>query len=343
MYPDKPADECIVIHAGYGSVSVYAEGKHFRTVVRIPDAAIEEEGFVTVTGKKMDNVLKAFEKTVSISGPCDTDSNAKEIILSSDGCEYALPHVDIEMQHDFMPGFATPAIGEINADIISRVIYAAASDEVKNIALQGIRFSGEAIVATNGQRLACYDFPLSVPVAFTIHRNVLTEVSSLGQATIRAIVGDDPLKEVTFTSGNIGIACNPIDRGYPDYQRIAPAEGFKQHITVKRWPLLRALLGAAAICDQDTRVVRLTFSDEVVISTTDVDFGRMVEAIPLVTPVNDLQEAFYFNVSYLTDIISHVKSKEVVFRLCEPNKVAMLRDGDYGYCFVMPIRQQEGR
>jgi len=92
-----------------------------------------------------------------------------------------------------------------------------------------------------------------------------------------------------------------------------------------------------------THQIRMTLSkDELKITAEDIDFGSEAkENISCDYNNDDLEIGF--NSSYVVDVLSHLDSDEVQFKLSSPNRAAIVspqthNDGEDVLMLIMPVR-----
>ena len=198
------------------------------------------------------------------------------------------------------------------------------------------------LVSTDGHRLAMETVNLSNELVETqqqiLPRKGVVELSRLlsdeggeiiltfGQNHIRAEV-----PEFTFTS-------KLVDGKFPDYNRVLPKGGNKSVIGDCQ-ELRQAFVRASILSNEKYRGVRVMLREgEMTILANNPDQEEAEEVVAVEYSGEPIEMGF--NVSYLIDVLSTLRSKKVRITLSDPGSSALLeaeKGGDALYV-VMPMR-----
>jgi DNA polymerase-3 subunit beta len=122
-----------------------------------------------------------------------------------------------------------------------------------------------------------------------------------------------------------------IDENYPNYEAVIPVENDKR-LVVNRESMLAAVKRVGLYSSSMTNQIRLSISqNQVQISAEDIE--RSSEAKETVAADYDSEDMVIgFNAAYLTEVLGHLDSDEIVFELSSPNRAGI----------VTPLEQQAG-
>ena len=144
--------------------------------------------------------------------------------------------------------------------------------------------------------------------------------------------------QARFKFDQIELLSKLIEGKFPDYQRVIPT-GHTKHFTMDREVLLGALQRAAILTTDKFKGVRLTLSlNSLRVSSTNAEQEEASEELELDYQGDPVDIGF--NVQYLLDVLSNLKSKTIQLSLQDPNASALITTSDdleFKYV-VMPMR-----
>ncbi|MFC4729142.1 DNA polymerase III subunit beta [Coralloluteibacterium thermophilus] len=230
-------------------------------------------------------------------------------------------------------------------ELIERTAFAMAQQDVRyylNGLLLDLREDSLRCVATDGHRLALCETALENGVQtrkqIILPRKGVLELQRLlegGDRTIELELGRNHLRvrraDVTFTS-------KLIDGRFPDYEAVIPI-GADKELRIDRELLRASLQRAAILSNEKYRGVKLELSPgQLRIVAHNPEQEEAQEEVEAQTQVDNL--AVGFNVTYLLDALSSLKSEEVTINLRDANSSALVRAADSDACrhVVMPLR-----
>jgi DNA polymerase-3 subunit beta len=238
------------------------------------------------------------------------------------------------------PSFAVP-IADL-ADTVQKVLPCVSKDEQRPV-LTGVLVSFEdgrvRMVATDAYRMAMNAASLEGAPAQAgraiIPGRALKEVARLSELAkeVRVALTENA---AMFNVGGVTLSTRLIDGNYPEYRRMLP-NAFAEEFSVDRAALLDSLKRVNLFAGRQTPPVpiRLSFSHpegtltggELSVSVESSETGGAVEKVA--AEVEEGKEfAACFNPQYLLDGAASVPAKRVLFRLNDPQKPAVLCDGD---------------
>lgn len=230
-------------------------------------------------------------------------------------------------------------------ELIERTAFAMAQQDVRyylNGLLLDLREDSLRCVATDGHRLALCETPLPASPQtrkqIILPRKGVLELQRLlegGDRTIELELGRNHLRvrraDVIFTS-------KLIDGRFPDYEAVIPI-GADKELRIDRELLRASLQRAAILSNEKYRGVKLELSPgQLRIVAHNPEQEEAQEEVEADTQVDAL--AVGFNVTYLLEALSSLKSERVTINLRDANSSALVREADSDACrhVVMPLR-----
>ena len=309
----------------------------------IVDEAIKP-GDITVPARKFLDICKSLADQASVEliladGRLTLKSGRSRFTLATLAAE-EFPNVE-EEPDTFSLSLPQSKLKEL----LENTSFAMAQQDVRYY-LNGMLFEVSSdylrVVATDGHRLAMETVPIEKCVdevqQLILPRKGIMELARLlsddegdidltfGQNHIRARV-----PAITFTS-------KLVDGRFPDYNRVLPKGGNK--VVIGNCQELRdAFARASILSNEKYRGVRVLLSSgELKILANNPEQEEAEEVVSVDYEGESLEIGF--NVSYLIDVLSTLKSERVRFTLSDPNSSALLEaeEGSEALYVVMPMR-----
>ena len=144
--------------------------------------------------------------------------------------------------------------------------------------------------------------------------------------------------QARFRFGQVELLSKLIEGKFPDYQRVIPAQ-HQKIVPISRELFLGALQRAAILTTDKFKGVRLTLSaGSLKISSTNAEQEEASDDIEVAYQGESVDIGF--NVQYLIDVLSNLKSDTIHISLQDPNASALITsesDPEFKYV-VMPMR-----
>lgn len=228
-----------------------------------------------------------------------TVSRDKEIVIASDDLKRAFDKTSFAMSKEDMRPAMTGTLLEFAKD--------------------GLRF-----VATDGHRLVKY-----------VNKSILTDYTEQYIIPERAIsvlsklLGDGDVKiylsktHASFISGDIEFITRLIGEKYPAYNSVIPLEN-ENLLTVDRSELLSTIKRMLIFSSGTSKQVKFSISsNSLEVSSENIDTGsNAVETVQCDYSGESMDIGF--NTAYVNDILSHLDSSKVVFKLHSPTKACII-------------------
>ena len=303
-----------------------------------------EEGDTTLPGRKLLDICKALPEganlEINIDGERATLKSGRSRFTLSTLSATEFPSIDA-----LISPFEFTISQETFKKLIDQTQFCMAQQDVRYY-LNGLmlELSNDQIiaVATDGHRLAFCKADVELSPSETrqviIPRKAVNEISRLlddSSDEIKVSLSENHIRiefsDVTFTS-------KLIDGKFPDYQQVIPQK-CDNEVTSPRDNLHQAFNRTSVLSNEKYRGMRLQLSENQLQATVHNPEQDEAEEVIEVAYSGDEFE-IGFNVAYLLDALSAIKSEEVVMQLTDSNHSCLLfgsDDIDSKYV-VMPMR-----
>ncbi len=329
----------ILLSAGEGGLSLAATDMELSLRTTL-GAEVDGDGAVVVPGRLLVDLARLLpEEGVTVEyrpeeGVVQIMSGSATYRLSTYSAEDfpRLPPVDAQLH----------AIDrDALLETVERVARSASRDESRPV-LTGILVRFEAgklvMVATDSYRLSVKETELgsaAPELEAIIPARALQELARLGGGgdTVELGVHEN---HVGFGTGAAWLTTRRIAGQFPNYRPLLP-ESFEVELTVARSELYDVVRRVAVLAQRNSPL-QLRFTEgELSVSVQAQDVGEAKESLP----VSYSGEEFVvgFNAEFLRDGIDSIRGDDVLLKLINPLRPAILVDpsGDFTY-LIMPIR-----
>lgn len=233
-------------------------------------------------------------------------------------------------------------------DMISRVVFAIATDESRQI-LTGVLLevvSDEArMVALDGFRLAMQKLfqPFELPadterIKAIIPGRVLSELSKIlpdEEEFCTLLIGKTRM-QASF--GNTRLSTVLLAGEYIDYRKILP-HAFKTQAKANRISVQNAIDRASLMAREGkNNLIRMAFSPDTLTITSNAELGDVLEEMDAVTNGDPIEIAF--NAKYITDVIRNITDDELCMKFNSNVSpcVVVPPEGDQYTYLILPVR-----
>ncbi|MDH5368764.1 MAG: DNA polymerase III subunit beta [Gammaproteobacteria bacterium] len=303
-----------------------------------------EEGDTTLPAKKLLDICKALPENSQIEILIDQE----RAVLKSGRSRFTLstlsatefPSIDA-----LISPFEFTIPQKTFKKLIDQTQFCMAQQDVRYY-LNGLMFelsNNQMIaVATDGHRLAFCQAQVQLNPGETrqviVPRKAVNEISRLLGDSDEEIKISLSENHIRITSSDIIFTSKLIDGKFPDYQQVIPKK-CDNEVKSSRDNLYQAFHRTSVLSNEKYRGMRLQFSNNHLQATVHNPEQDEAEEVIEVTYSGDEFE-IGFNVAYLLDALSAIKSDEVVMQLTDSNHSCLLfgtDDVDSKYV-VMPMR-----
>lgn len=241
--------------------------------------------------------------------------------------------------------------GEFLAKALDQVVFSAAAEEGRPV-LSGVLFdlSGSKLklVATDGYRLSYRELDTNSKLKFKVIipakslfevRRVISEIGP--KEKIQILLARDQ-NQVIFKIANVEIVSRLIEGEFPDWEKIIPKE-FITKSTIDCDEFAKAIKVSSVFARDSSNVIKLKIEPKsIILSANTKEVGDNVSEIDGQTTGDGGEIAFNFR--YLSDILSAVNTKEVIFEMAGPLSAGLFRPQDQKskefFHIIMPVRVQ---
>ena len=310
-------------------------------------AAIKEEGQAVLPGKLFTELIRKMpvgDVNVSV-----TDHRTAVIRCMKNRSNLAIMNADEYPEIESLKSGSVVKIPQNRLrDMISRVVFAIATDESRQIltgSLLEVSHSEARLVALDGFRLAMqkifqpFELPEGVDVVKAIiPGKVLNELS-------RILPDDDAFCTMLFdrnrmqcTFGNIRLTSGLLAGEYIDYRRILPSD-FKTEAKANRISVQDAIDRASLMAREGkNNLIRMSFRRDVLKITSNAELGDVEEEMDATLNGEDIDIAF--NARYITDVIRNVTDENLCMKFNSNISpcVVVPENGDDFIYLILPVR-----
>ncbi len=325
------------------SLSITATDMEVELIVSLA-MKFEQTGEITLPARKLFDICRALpadaELNIEIKNDRALIRSGKSRFTLATLAAQEYPVIDITEQ---------TASFSLDKSVLSKVLentqFAMAQQDVRyylNGLLLEVSKDTLRAVATDGHRLALDETPiesqLEEQVQIIVPRKGITEL-------MRLLSGDDEAVEVQITPNHIRIkdqnACftsKLIDGRFPEYQRVIP-EISSTAVMANREQLKDSLTRASILSNEKYRGVRIILSANSLRALAHNPEQEEAEEEVEVSYDGDEIE-IGFNVSYLLDTLSIIKTEKVKLSVMDPNSSCLIlpEDDSKSQYVVMPMR-----
>ena len=311
----------------------------------------QESFATTVAARKLLDILRALPEQPEIT----VSYTNKKLTLAQGKSKFSLQTLAAEEFPTVSPADQYPARVVLSQKSLKHLLhmvhFAMAQQDIRyylNGLLLVIDQESLKAVATDGHRLAfsavkASDAGVQIQLngdrqEVIIPRKAVLELQRLLSDSDASVNIEFASNQARFSFDQIELLSKLIEGKFPDYQRVIPS-GHTKIVTTEREVLLGALQRAAILTTDKFKGVRLTLSPETLrVSSTNAEQEEASEDLEVDYQGEPVDIGF--NVQYLLDVLSNLKSKTLTLALQDPNASALITtadDPEFKYV-VMPMR-----
>lgn len=311
----------------------------------------QEPFATTVAARKLLDILRALPEQPEIT----VSYTNKKLTLAQGKSKFSLQTLAAEEFPTVSPAAQYPAkvvLGQKSLKHLLHLVHFAMAQQDIRYYLNGLLLvidqDSLKAVATDGHRLAycavkASDAGVQIQLngdrqEVIIPRKAVIELQRLLNDSDAPVNIEFAPNQARFSFDQIELLSKLIEGKFPDYQRVIPA-GHSKIVTTEREILLGALQRAAILTTDKFKGVRLTLSPGTLrVSSTNAEQEEASEDLEVGYQGEPVDIGF--NVQYLLDVLSNLKSKTVALALQDPNASALITtpdDPEFKYV-VMPMR-----
>ena len=325
------------------SISLTASDMEVELVVHV-EAKLDQTTRLTLPAKKILDICRALPEDSTL----EFDIQNEKALIKSGKSRFTLatlpaqeyPVIDIT---DEAVDFSLSH--EKLTNLLTNTQFAMAQQDVRyylNGLLLEVADKSIKAVATDGHRLAFDETDIKKSSEETrqviVPRKGVTELIRLLQTSENEANVKISKNHIQITSDNLSFTSKLIDGKFPDYQRVIP-ELSETVLTANREELKNSLARAAILSNEKYRGVKVGFSKDSLRILAHNPEKEEAEVEVGVTYQGEEME-IGFNVSYLIDALSAIKTEKVILSVLNPNSSCLIIPEQKAQCqyVVMPMK-----
>ena len=332
----------ILLVAKNGELAVTATDLEVELVAKA-DVEVETGGEITVSGRKLLDIVKALPDEAAISmslggEKLDVRSGRSRFSLAT------LPAAEFPTVEDIKAEQTVSVDRGVLARLIEKTHFSMAQQDVRYY-LNGmlLETGGEYLraVATDGHRLALCQ--AAVDMGELTQQQVI--VPRKGVLELQRLLGGEGNVDIQLGANHVRIQLDGIrftskliDGRFPEYERVIPAESSNE-LSADKGTFRSALQRTAILSNEKYRGIRLIIRDSgVVLQAHNPEQEKAEEEVEVEYSGDDIEIGF--NVNYLLDAIGAVDSDAVTLSVVDSNSSCLIREpgNDDNKFVVMPMR-----
>ena len=325
------------------SISLTASDMEVELVVHV-EAKLDQTTRLTLPAKKILDICRALPEDSTL----EFDIQNEKALIKSGKSRFTLatlpaqeyPVIDIT---DEAVDFSLSH--EKLTNLLTNTQFAMAQQDVRyylNGLLLEVADKSIKAVATDGHRLAFDETDIKKSSEETrqviVPRKGVTELIRLLQTSENEANVKISKNHIQITSDNLSFTSKLIDGKFPDYQRVIP-ELSETVLTANREELKNSLARAAILSNEKYRGVKVGFSkDSLRILAHNPEKEEAEEEVSVAYQGEEMEIGF--NVSYLIDALSAIKTEKVILSVLNPNSSCLIIPEQKAQCqyVVMPMK-----
>lgn len=306
-----------------------------------------EKGNVCIPARLLLDTLKTFPEQ-----PLTFTIEENNIIeISSDHGKYTLAYAsgdEFPNAIELKDPSVTVMNGNILSTAISKTIFAAGNDDLRPV-MSGVlfQFSEDSLtfVATDAHKLVKYtrqDLKASQNAEFIMPKKPLNLMKTILAGSEDEVTIEYNESNAKFTFNSTEMVCRLIDGKYPNYEAVIPKEN-PNKLNIDRNQFLNSVRRVSIFSNKTTHQIRLKIAGaELNVSAEDIDYSNKAdERLTCGYQGDDMEIGF--NSRFLTEMLSHLNSDEVLLEMSLPNRAGILTpsdgldEGESIIMLVMPV------
>ena len=307
------------------------------------DGAVKEDGAVTVSAKKLVDIVKELP----VDKPIDvvTTANDRVEITCGDGVYKIIGLPDEEFpQLPSVEGEALSIGGETLMDVIQKTEFAASTEEVRYF-LNGLYFNlltdRTEVVATDGKRLAlthCESLNTSGEASgFIVPLKAVREIAKtfVDAGEVEVSIFEN---QILFTDGNATLTTRLVEGEYPNYEKIIP-ESTDGRTVVSRDQILSATRRVALLSNPKNYLICLEIdTEQIQVSARTPELGEAHETVPVAS--GNASVRIGLDARLLVQALAHIQTESLAIEFIgelNPVLIKPVSDDEY-ISLIMPMR-----
>ena len=322
------------------------------TLVTSLEVNSEDVFKIAVPAKMLQTLMKTFvEQPLTFIVEANERGRGKKLDIWNDKDVFTIA-LDNEDEYPSLPNIDAGKTITIPSEVLYKTLlntlFAVSNDPLRAV-MTGVFFQftekGCNFASTDSHRLVVYtrkDIVYEDNVEFIIPKKALSVLKTILGNTNESVKIEFNENNARFILEDYGWVCRLIDGKYPNYVAVIPKD-IPNHMTIGRNLLLSSIERASVMSSESTHQVRFKLSkDNLHLQAEDTEFGKGAN---MKVPCSYIGEPMDigFDARYLSDILKALISDDVIFKMSQPNRPAViepidgLEDGESILMLSMPL------
>jgi DNA polymerase-3 subunit beta len=291
------------------------------------EAQVEEEGAVTISGKKIFEIVKSLADGEKVAFQ---QKGGQQMEVTSGESEFkvnVLPKDDYPQVPE--PKFAKKIIFSLETykEMIDLISYAIAQEQryYLNGALLNITSGSLELVSTDGHRLSYTSTPieklkLEKPLSVIVAKKTLTEIKKTDDQDVEFDLDENNL---FFKVKNRILISRIIESKFPNYDAVIPKDN-PHFLTLEREPFTQAIRRVSLLSTERSKGIKFFMEKgQLRLFSSNPEIGEARDKLPVEYKGPDLEIGF--NSQYLLEFLTAIRSDKVRFEIKDENSAALLK------------------
>ncbi len=307
-------------------------------------AEIEEEGSITLSGKKVFEIVKSLPESQSVSFKESGDLTMEIKSGESEFKVLCLPREDYPQvpEPKFEKNIVLPL--EKFIDMIDKVYFAITQEQRYYLsgALLILKKNSMELVSTDGHRLAytsfaLEDLKLDEEIKAIVAKKTLSELRRFEDESIEFDLDESNL---FFKVKNRTLISRIIEGKFPDFKAVIPKDN-PNVLSVSREEITDAVRRVSLFSTERSKGVKFFIEDkEMRLFSSNPEIGEARDKVEIDYKGENIEIGF--NSQYLLDFLTTIRSERIRIELKDANSSVLIRpevDEDIKYIYIlMPMK-----
>lgn len=307
-------------------------------------AQVEETGAITVSGKKLFEIIKSLSEGKLVAFKESKDSMIEITAGESEFKILCLPKEDYPQVPEprFERNISIPL--DLMREMIDRVYFAITQEHRYYLtgALLILKNKSIELVSTDGHRLAytskhMEDLKLEEEIRVIVAKKTLSEMRKLENENVEF---DFDESNLFFRVNNRTLMSRIIEGKFPNFEEVIPKDN-TSIITLSREEITDAIRRVSLLSAERSKGIKFFIEKNIIrLFSSNPEIGEARDKIDVDYEGENIEIGF--NAQYLLDFLSTVKAERVRFELKDENNAALVKpeaEEEVKYIYVlMPMK-----
>jgi DNA polymerase-3 subunit beta len=307
-------------------------------------AKIDKTGAVTVSGKKLFEIVKSLAEEKEVTFKESQDSMIEITAGESEFKILCLPKDDYPQVPE--PRFEKNIILPVDSvqEMIDRVYYAITQEHRYYLtgALLILKNKSIELVSTDGHRLAYTsqavdDLKLDTEIKVIVAKKTLSELRKIEDEKVEF---DFDESNLFFKVKNRTLISRIIEGKFPNFEEVIPV-GNPNAVVVPREEITNAIRRVSLLSSERSKGIKFFIEKNLIrLFSSNPEMGEARDKLDVKYEGENLEIGF--NSQYLLDFLSVVKTENIKFELKDENSAVLMRpeaeEGLEFICVLMPMK-----